>query len=177
MALQALGNDGVIAYPTEAVFGLGCNPHSQVALQRILDIKGRKLDKGFILVAADQSQLNGFLAPIETPWQQQFDQHWPGPVTFVVPAATQFRNSLLSGYRNSLAVRVSDHPVVCKLCSNAGSALVSTSANRSGQPALRSAADVEAQFKDKIDAIVHAEVGDQAQPTSIYDVVSGKQLR
>jgi L-threonylcarbamoyladenylate synthase len=74
-ALKALDAGGVIAYPTEAVYGLGCDPGNSVALQRILDIKSREAHKGFILIAANQDQLTPFLAPIEPSWQAHFSYY------------------------------------------------------------------------------------------------------
>jgi len=175
-ALTALDSGGVIAYPTEAVFGLGCDPDNPVALQRILDIKSREAHKGFILVAANQSQLETFLAPILPAWQAQLDAAWPGPVTFVIPAANGV-SALLSGNRDTLAVRVSAHPLVKQLCNAYGSAIVSTSANLSGHAALTTGQEVEQHFTGSIDAIIDGCVGQLASPTKIIDVRTGQRLR
>lgn len=176
-AVDALHNGGVIAYPTEAVFGLGCNPLDKAALQRIIDIKGRDAHKGFILIASSQSQLTEFVAPITPEQQLTLDNYWPGPVTFVIPASINVRNSLLAGYRDTVAVRVSNHPVVVALCESYGGAIVSTSANRSGEPAWRSATDVASSMGAELDALIDAPVGKLDSPTRIFDLVSGKQLR
>ena len=176
-AVTALKRDGVIAYPTEAVFGLGCSPHSDSALQRIIAIKGRDSHKGFILIASDISQLAGFIAPVSQQQQLQLDEHWPGPVTFVAPAHAAVRGSLLCGYRDTLAVRVSSHPVVVQLCESYAGAIVSTSANRSGEAALRDAAAVSRVFGGELDHIVDAAVGSLASPTMILDLGSGQRLR
>jgi len=175
--LDALHAGGVIAYPTEAVFGLGCDPRNESALQKIIDIKGRDSHKGFILIAASQTQLAPYLASIQDPWQRQFDEHWPGPVTFVVPASDDVRNTLLTGFRDTLAVRVSAHPVVRQLCEQYDGAIVSTSANRSGEPSLRTAAAVRQSMGAQINEIVDEPVGTRDAPSSIFDVVSGEQLR
>lgn len=176
-AVDALRKDGVIAYPTEAVFGLGCNPLCESALQRIIDIKGRNAHKGFILIASQQSQIIDYLEPIAASQQRQLDKHWPGPVTFVMQANENIRNTLLTGFRDTLAVRVSDHPVVAALCDHYAGAIVSTSANRSGEPAYRLYSEVTNSMGGSLDAIVKAHVGGLASPTSIYDLASGKQLR
>ena len=176
-AVKALKQGGVIAYPTEAVFGLGCNPHNDKALQRIIDIKGRDAHKGFIVIASKQSQLQAFVAKPDDKQQAQLDKHWPGPVTFVMPASKMFRNSLLSGYKDTLAVRVSMHPSVIELCNANNGAIVSTSANRSGEPALRSAESVRALIGEELDVIIDAPVGTLDSPTMIIDLMSGEQLR
>lgn len=175
-ALKALDEGGVIAYPTEAVYGLGCDPSNTDALQRILDIKSREAHKGFILIAARQDQLAPFLAPMTPAWQAQLDAAWPGPVTFILPAASNV-SPLLSGQRDTLAVRVSAHPLVNQLCTAYGGAVVSTSANRSGLPALSTGLDVEKVFKDSIDVIIDGKVGQLSSPTRIIDVRTGQRLR
>lgn len=176
-AADALERGGVIAYPTEAVFGLGCNPHNNLALQRIINIKGRDAHKGFIVIASQQSQLQAFVATPDARQQEQLDEHWPGPVTFVMPASKMFRNSLLSGYRDTLAVRVSTHPVVVKLCNLYKGAIVSTSANKSGETALRNAESVRASIGAELDVVVDAAVGALDSPTRIIDLLSGERLR
>ena len=177
LAVRALKQGGVIAYPTEAVFGLGCNPHIEKALQRIIDIKGRDAHKGFIVIASNQSQLQAFVTKPDNQQQAQLDEYWPGPVTFVMPASKVFKNSLLSGYRDTLAVRVSTHPLVVELCDAYNGAIVSTSANRSGEPALRSAESVRASIGEELDVVMDAPVGKLDSPTMIMDLVSGERLR
>jgi L-threonylcarbamoyladenylate synthase len=175
-ALKALDEGGVIAYPTEAVYGLGCDPGNTVALQRILNIKSREAHKGFILIAASQTQLAPFLAPVLPAWQAQLDAAWPGPVTFILPAASSV-SPLLSGQRDTLAVRVSAHPLVNQLCNAYGGAIVSTSANLSGHPPLNTGQDVEHVFKGSIDAIIDGDVGQLSSPTQIIDIRTGQRLR
>ncbi len=177
VAVDALVDGGVIAYPTEAVFGLGCDPDNEQALQRIIDIKGRDAHKGFILIASNQMQLLPYIAPVTDKQQTQLDEHWPGPVTFVVPAANTVCNTLLTGFRSSLAVRVSSHPVVVELCTLYGGAIVSTSANRSGDESLRTSAQVLDSMGNEIDVVVNSLVGNLALPTRIFDLLSGNQLR
>lgn len=175
-ACDALASDELIAYPTESVFGIGCDPRSAKALERILTLKGRDPDKGFILIAASQEQLKPYLAPLPAPWQAQLDEAWPGPVTFIVPASSQVP-ALLTGNRDTLAVRVSNHPTVIQLCRQYGSAIVSTSANRSGEAPLKTGQEVHAVFGDALAAIVDAPVGSLPAPTKIIDLASGKRLR
>ena len=170
---------GVVAYPTEAVFGLGCDPSNGAAVERIVALKRRAAEKGFILVAADARQLDPWLAPLEPAWRSRMDSAWPGPVTFVVPAAPSVP-ALVRGGRTTIAVRVSAHPVVRALCEGCGHALVSTSANRSGRPALTEAAGLARELgggTGAVDALVAGELGGRGAPSAIVDVRTGRRLR
>ncbi|MGB1108881.1 MAG: L-threonylcarbamoyladenylate synthase [Gammaproteobacteria bacterium] len=175
-AAQVVRSGGVIAYPTEAVFGLGCDPENEQAVRRILDLKQRPVEKGVILIAADQRQLAPYLLPIRKEHQQQLDEYWPGPVTCVLPASDR-APKWITGGRPSIAVRVTAHPVVSALCQRAGMPLVSTSANKAGREPLRDAASVRKSLGHALDHIVNAPVGDLAEPTRIIDLASGKTLR
>ncbi len=175
-AISALRTGGVISYPTEAVFGLGCDPRNDAALARIIDIKGRAAHKGFILIASSLDQLLPFLAPVQPEWQTQFDSVWPGPVTMVVPCAAG-TSDLLSGGRDTLAVRVSAHPLVRALCEQYEGPIVSTSANRSGQEPCRDTASATQLFGTEVDVTVDGEVGTLSAPTQILDVRTGQRLR
>lgn len=167
---------GVIAYPTEAVFGLGCDPRNETAVRRIIALKARDAGKGLILIASSIEQLLPFLAPFTDERRAQFASTWPGPVTWVVPAKDSVSSSL-SGGRDTLAVRVTAHPIARALCEITGMALVSTSANKSGHPPLRTALQVRRHFHDEIDYIVPGECGGARKPTEIRDARTGKILR
>ncbi len=167
---------GVIAYPTEAVFGLGCDPADPLAVSRLLAIKQRSPDKGLILVAACWSQLQPWVQPLPTSLEQRLQQSWPGPVTWLVPAAASCPR-WLTGAHPTLAVRVSAHPLVRALCTIWGGALVSTSANRSHQRPARSVLEVQLRFASSIDYILPGPLGGRQQPTTIRDLVSGRIVR
>jgi L-threonylcarbamoyladenylate synthase len=167
---------GIIAYPTEAVFGLGCDPLSAAAVQRLLEIKGRAAAKGLILIAADLHQLEPYIGELAGPRKNEILQSWPGPITWVVPAVAG-TPSWLSGGRPTLAVRVTDHPIAAALCRACGMALVSTSANRSGQPPARTALRVRQRLSGRIDYLVPGQTGPQCKPTTIRDALSGAILR
>ena len=167
---------GVIAYPTEAVYGIGCLPTNREALERIVAIKRRDARKGLIVVAAGIDQLAGLA---EIPGGKAGDRirsDWPGPVTWIVPAKPGLPG-LLTGGRHTIAVRVSDHPVVRRLCLRTGSALVSTSANFSGRSAARSALAVRRTLGGKIDYVLAGPLGKLSRPTEIRDWRSGEILR
>ncbi|GAH54569.1 unnamed protein product [marine sediment metagenome] len=146
-AIDVLNEERVIAYPTEAVFGVGCDPDSETAVMRLLELKQRPVDKGLILIAANYEQLKPYIddTMLTDVQRETIFSRWPGPVTFVFPApATTPR--WLTGRFDSLAVRVTDHPLVVALCQAYGKPLVSTSANLSGLPPCRTVDEVRAQF-------------------------------
>lgn len=167
----------VVAYPTESVFGLGCDPDSQLAVEALLKLKCRSWKKGLILIAANYKQLLPYIDDsqlIERQQQQMFES-WPGPVTWVVPAKKNTPN-WLTGQFTSIAVRVSDHPLVKILCQLYGKPLVSTSANLTGYPPCRTTEEVWEQF-GKDFPVLSGKVGDQINPSQIRDIISGKLIR
>ncbi len=176
-AAKVIGEGGVIAYPTEAVWGLGCDPWNQTAVQRILAIKGRPVDKGLILVASSMEQLSPLLTPLTDAQKQTLADHWPGPFTFLIPDPHQWAPAWIRGVHSSVAVRVSNHPLVRELCEAWGKPLVSTSANRAGEQALRSYKDVLAQLGAEVTCVVPGEVDETASPSRICDLINGAVLR
>ncbi len=166
---------GLIAYPTEAVFGLGCDPRNPEAVSRLLKLKQRSPDKGLILIAADFQQLKAYLKPLDDEVKQRIQAHWPGPNTWLLPAAPT-TPKWLTGQHDTLAVRVTAHPVAAALCKKVG-AIVSSSANPSGVKEARTAAEVRLYFGQQVDLIIDAEVGTEQQPSRIRDGLTGAVLR
>lgn len=168
----------VIAYPTEAVYGLGCDPDNACAVDKILAIKQRPISKGLILIASNFSQLKPYID------HQQLNAHqldtimqtWPGPTTWVMPAA-KTTPRWITGDFDSIAVRVTQHPVVRQLCQALGKPLISTSANLSGQPAINDFDELLAQMSELVDHIVAGEVDSQMTPSKIIDALSGAVYR
>jgi L-threonylcarbamoyladenylate synthase len=175
-AANVLWQGGVIAYATEGVWGLGCLPLERDAIHRILAIKRRAVDKGLILIAASFDQLEPYLAPLPAANRKAMLATWPGPVTWVAPAARWVPMDITGG-RSTVALRVSAHAGVQALCRAADSPLISTSANRSGRSPARSLLETRLRFGMEVDAIVPGKVGDQTGPTEIRDALSGKILR
>jgi L-threonylcarbamoyladenylate synthase len=167
---------GVIAYPTEAVYGLGCDPLNGEAVHRILDLKGRIAAKGLILVAADLAQVEPYLIPLPKDLKAKVEASWPGPVTWLLPARPEVPD-WLRGEHDTLAVRVSAHPVVAGLCRMFDGPLVSTSANRSGHHPARSPLAVRRIFGDDLDYILHGPLGGLDRPTEIRDGATGRLVR
>lgn len=173
-ALVCVREGGVIAYPTEAVWGLGCDPSNEKAIERILELKQRDWRKGLVIVAADLEQLSHWLLPLSTTRQQQLDDSWPGPVSWILPCREQV-SPLLRGEHQSLAVRVSAHPLVSELCIKCGP-LVSTSANSAGHAPALSSTQVKEYFPAGIDLIVPGSLGGREQPSDIR-TFDGQRIR
>jgi len=174
-AARIIYSGGVIAYPTEAVYGLGCNPEDFAAVRSILLLKRRSMQKGLILVAADITQLDPYVDYPSTVIKDRVQQSWPGPTTWILPAAEAVP-PWITGSHASVAVRVSDHPLVQYLCKMVG-VLVSTSANPSHYPPAKTAFRVLNYFGGSLDYILHGQVGTQVQPTVIKDALTDAVLR
>ena len=187
-ARRCVEQGGVIAYPTEAVWGLGCDPNNEQALQRILDLKQRPWQKGMLLVAASLQQLDDVLLPLSVDDRQQLDATWPGPVTWVLPCVESVSPLLRGETLNEqpmLAVRITAQPQLRALCQQAGP-LVSTSANPAGREPARSLVQLRQYFKpatlqqrngrNVIDFVLPGSLGDQKQPSQIR-TLDGRRLR
>lgn len=178
LVLQALQQGGVIAYPTEAVYGLGCDPDNEAAVMALLAIKQRPVEKGLILIAANYSQLLPYVDDKAIPLEKRYQifSSWPGHVSWVLPAS-KMAPKWITGQFDTIAVRVSAHPVVQQLCSAYGKPLVSTSANLSGQSAITDKAELEQSLGDKLSAIMPGALGGATQPSQIRDALSGNIVR
>jgi L-threonylcarbamoyladenylate synthase len=174
-AVQQLKAGKVIAYPTEAVYGLGCEPLNEQAVMQLLAIKQRPIEKGLILIAASLEQLESYLILTDDN-RAKMTQPCSEPTTWVVPSQTHVPK-WLTGSHNTLAVRITTHPIAQQLCASYGGAIVSTSANATTEPAMRTAAEVRSAFVDSDIFILDGKVGELARETAIYDIVSGKKLR
>lgn len=176
VAQRALRAGGVIAYPTEAVWGMGCDPGNEAALQKLLALKHRDADKGLILVAAQLEQLGGLLHTLSPAQCRQLLGEDFGPVTWLLPHAGLV-HPLVHGRFATVAVRISRHPVVSALCRGFGGPLVSTSANTRGRPPARDAAAVRRYFGGGIDYLLAGALGDAQRPSEIRDLASGRVIR
>ncbi|QIL19310.1 Sua5/YciO/YrdC/YwlC family protein [Thermomonas sp. HDW16] len=177
-AVAALRAGGVIAYPTEAVWGLGCDPRDEAATLRLLTLKIREVDKGLILIAADEAQLTPFIdmAALDQAQRETVRASWPGPHTWIVPASPAAPR-WVTGAHVGIAVRVSAHPAVIELCNAFGGALVSTSANRAGEPAAHAIDQLDPDIIEGVDGVLAGETGGLVRPTDIRDARSGAALR
>lgn len=174
--LQAtLARGGILAYPTEAVYGLGCRADDAEAVLRLLALKQRPWDKGLIVLAADFAQLQPYLLPLTPELAARVLPTWPGPVTWLLPARPE-TPLWLRGAHPQLAVRVTAHPIAAALCRLAGP-LVSTSANPAGHSPARSVWSVRRYFGPAVTLVRTGELGHSLRPTPIYDAQTGVCLR
>ncbi len=175
LAAETLRKGGILAWPTEAIYGIGCDPLNPHAVQRLLALKQRPLSKGLILVTANLDQLLPFIElPPEAQMQTVLDS-WPGPHTWLLPASAQ-TPVWITGGTGMVAVRVTAHPVTRNLCLAFGGALTSTSANRSARPPAKNALEVRLRCPGT-NTILHGPTGGLRNPTPIRNALSGEVIR
>jgi L-threonylcarbamoyladenylate synthase len=167
---------GIIAYPTEAVFGLGCLANNEASLQRLLSLKKRSADKGLILIASQIEQLAPYIQPLKPEQIEKILKVHDNATTWLVPA-TLTTSPLLTGKHQTLAVRITSHPPIRQLCQQLDQPLVSTSANLSHQPAALTTQKVKEYFQEDIDGILDAPIGFQPTPSMIIDLKTGRIIR
>ncbi|WWO96195.1 MAG: Sua5/YciO/YrdC/YwlC family protein [Candidatus Dasytiphilus stammeri] len=175
--LKNLHEEKIIAYPTEGVFGLGCDPDSKKAVMKLQSLKKRSLSKGFILVAADYQQLTPYIESEKLSYEHrtQLYSHNSEPFTWVVPARIH-TPAWLTGSFNSVAIRISQHEAIIQLCKAFKKPLVSTSANVSGSTPCRSLEEIRSQFGYEL-PVYPGNIGELQHPTEIRDLFSGKIIR
>ena len=175
-AAQLLHLGGVIAYPTEAVWGLGVDPFNATAVAGLLSLKQRSMDKGLIIVAANIKQLAPYLISLTLEQREQLEKSWPGPMTWLVPNKGSFP-PFICGQHDKVALRVSNHQLVRGLCLAFGGPIVSTSANPQGKCPPRFGWQVRRYFKQHIDLYTPGHVGGRKQASEIRDLVTGQVIR
>jgi L-threonylcarbamoyladenylate synthase len=167
---------GVIAYPTEAVYGIGCRPDEDAAVRRVQAVKHRSARKGLLLVGADWVQLERYVVLPPEPRRGEVLATWPGPVTWVLEVRAGAPR-YIGGESGTIAVRLTAHATTRALCRAAGSALVSTSANIAGRRPARSALQVRRALGPRVDYVLAGPLGGLAKPTAIRDGRTGAVLR
>lgn len=176
VAAHAMRRGGVVAYPTEAVWGLGCDPDNARAVEQVLALKQRDPDKGLILVAAELAMLEPYLRGLNRRARARMAATWPGPVTWLVPDNGR-ASALVTGGRGTLALRVTAHPVAAALSHAFGGAMVSTSANPQGLPPATRLREVKAYFGTGVHHYTPGRVGLRRRPSEIRDLRTGAVVR
>lgn len=160
-ALRAhLRRGGLIAYPTESCYGLGCDPRNTHALGKLIALKGRSAAQGLLLIADRFKRLAPFVRPLAPADRDRLARTWPGPVTWVVPASHACPALLTVG----------------RLCRALDTALVSTSANKSGRKPAKTAAECRRIFGSRV-RVLDGRIGTRKRPSTLIDLATGKLLR
>jgi L-threonylcarbamoyladenylate synthase len=176
LAVHQLHLQGVIAYPTEAVWGLGCDPYSYSAVTKILRLKSRPEHKGVILIACDWQQLAPFTEGLTQSQLSRLQQPNNKPTTWLIPHNGEAPEWIV-GNHDTLAVRVTAHPLAASLCQLFGGPIVSTSANPQGLPEAKNSLKVRRYFGQNIDAIASGSVGTASAPSEIRHLLTDKVIR
>ncbi len=177
-AVRVLQQGGLLAYPTESIYGLGCDPFNQQAVEALLALKRRPEHKGLILVAAHRGQVLALWPHLSEAQLQRLESSTVmAPVTWLLPDTEGRVPPWLKGRHTQVAVRISAHPVVQCLCEAFGGVIVSTSANISGSHPARTPLQVRRQFPHGLDFILTAALGGASRPSQIRDLDSGAVLR
>ena len=166
----------IFAYPTESVFGIGCDALNNHSIEKVINFKGRDYSKGLIVISDDTEKLKSF---IEKKYYELFCskvRREKKPTTWIVPPESNI-SPLIKGDSSKVAIRVTSHMVCKKLCQYSNSALISTSANISGQEPLKIFNKVKKEFNGKIDFIVNGVVGGYNKPTQIIDLLTEDVIR
>lgn len=175
-AREVIRNGGVVAYPTESCFGLGCHPKQHAAVQKILRIKRRSATHGLILIAGDIEQISSYIKILPNELKSKMAASWPSSTTWLIPAAS-WVPSWIRGDSDKIALRIPAHRLARQLCNYCGHALVSTSANRRGQRSARSATQVNRIFSNHVDFVLDAKCGSANRPSTIIDLLTDQIIR
>lgn len=180
IAASAIKSGGIVAYPTEAVWGLGCDPFNPRAVDHLLQIKQRPLHKGVILLAADFAQVEDLLTHLSSEQIAKLKSSWPGPVTWLIPNTGPTKKKIpewICGQYPAFALRVTNHPIAAALAKAVGHPIVSTSCNPSNQLPAKNIHQVRKYFPTQLDAIVAGNLGGNKNPSEIRDLLTGNIIR
>ena len=175
-AVKVIQQGGLLVYPTEAVYGLGCDYNNQQSVELLLELKQRPANKGLILVAAHVQQILPLIKPARRSHLARALKTWPGHHTWVFPK-TSLVPDWISGSHDTVAVRVSAHPVIKQMCAQLNQALVSTSANVSGQKTAETCQDMQQLWGDQVSYYLDLPLGDEAVPSPIRMASDGSSFR
>lgn len=173
-ARKCIAAGDIIAYPTEAIYGLGCDFANKSAVERLLQLKMRPIEKGLIVIISQWEQLFPLIGTIPDELMTRVKNTWPGPVTWVFPKSKHVPY-WVSGEHDTVAIRMTKHPISRELCAHMP--LISTSANLSGHAPAKDFSGVLAQFSKGVDVFFDGALGHEIKPSAIFDVMSGSKLR
>ena len=153
VASQILRQDGIVAVPTETVYGLAASAYSDIAIKKVFEAKGRPQDNPLIVHISNLEMLSEVAGDIPESAYKCAKAFWPGPFTMVLPKGNKIANSV-SGGLDTVAVRFPSEKTICDIIEKSGLPLAAPSANTSGKPSPTTANHVIDDLDGKIDAIV-----------------------
>lgn len=172
-AADVLRHDGLVAFPTDTVYGVGALVFREAAVQRLYRVKGRSTDKAIAVLVAHHADLLNIAGTLTASARQVAEKFWPGPLTLVVARHPRLPKAVSA--LPTVGVRQPDHPVVAQLLALTGPLAVS-SANRSGEPNTLSAAEVLAQLDGRIDLILDGGRVNGGVPSTVVDVTGSEPV-
>ena len=181
LAVETLRKGDVLAYPTEAVWGLGCDPYQEQAFNKILKLKQRPIEKGVILLSENIERIEDLLAPLDQHIRKQIIESWQPlkaqqrATTWLLPVSDAIPKWIY-GQHDRVAIRVTQHPLCQQLCKAADHLIVSTSANPAGLSPAISSIEVEQYFHNQV-TILNGSLGESPEPSRILDAVTGQIIR
>ncbi|MDD3267489.1 MAG: L-threonylcarbamoyladenylate synthase [Burkholderiales bacterium] len=164
---QHLKKGGVIAYPTESCYGLGCDPKNHKAINKVIRIKGRSKTKGLIVIAGNLKQITPLTKTLSDKDTSKLKQYWPGFYSIILPVNHHLPSNL-TGIHNKIAIRVTNHKQVQQISNHIKSALVSTSANKSGKQSIKYYKECIRHFGNKV-LVINGNTMFQKKPSTIID--------
>jgi len=173
---DAIVKGKIIAYPTESVFGIGCDPENEQSINKIIEIKNRGKQKGLIIIADEVKKLSKFIHKDYLDLFIKKSDIESKPTTWIVPSSKHVLN-LVKGEDSSVALRITQHPIASRICKYSNKAIISTSANISSKTPAKNSNEILMQFGEEIDIIVDGRVGDSIKPTQIVDLITNKVIR
>ena len=175
-ATEIIRNGGVIAYPTEGVWGLGCDPNNETAVYKLLDLKCRSVQKGLILIGSTADQFAPFIAGLDQSDASSFRMERQRPTTWLVPDNGEAPRWIV-GEHSTIALRITEHPLASKLCEYFGGPIVSTSANPQNYPPAQTRETIDTYFSGKLSFVVSGAIGSARGASEIIDLMTGEVIR
>jgi L-threonylcarbamoyladenylate synthase len=174
-AAKWIRNGGLVALPTDTLYGLAADPFRADAVARIFTVKGRDAGRGIPLIAADREQIANHLGVLPPIGERLADRFWPGPLTMLILAPRALAPAVTGG-TGRVGVRVPAHDIARAICQGVSRPITATSANRSGEPAAATADQVERSLGDDVDVLIDAGAAPGGQPSTIVDVTGAAPL-
>lgn len=172
---EVINAGGIIAFRTDTFYGLGANPFDASAVRKIRQLKGREDDKPILVLISDRAHLHRAIHGASRSFEAISEKFWPGPITIIGAAAAGIPDELTAGTK-TLGVRLPDDDKVRALVESCGGMLTATSANPSGQPAARTASEVERYFGDELNLIIDGGAAKSDQPSTVIDA-TGDEIK